>query len=170
MTDFLEVMHEYFRGEKMLAWAFVGLGVPMLGFAIFVFRSQLGGFRLGLAIPLAIVGVLMTAAGPFFAKHNDRLAEDIEQRYSESRAELAEAEAERMAKVNANWPRLKMVWALIAIAAMGMLLFVKQGWSEGLGLALMLIVTVLFFVDVFGERRAVPYTAAVAHISAPPGD
>ena len=91
----------------------------------------------------------------------------METRYADDPAELAATEGERMAKVNANWPRLKIAWAVIGILAMGMMLFVKQGWAEGLGLGLMLIVTLLFFVDVFGERRAVPYTDALEGLSAP---
>lgn len=164
MNDFLDVMTEYFRGEKMLAWAFVAIGVVLLGFAIFVFRSHTGGFRLGLAIPLAIVGVLATAAGPFFAKRNDALARDIAARYSDDPAELARAETLRMEKVNANWPRLKIVWALIALCSIGLLIFVKQDWASGLGLALLLIATLFFAVDVLGERRAVVYTDALAQI------
>ena len=167
MTDFVEVMQAYFRGEKLLGYGFVAIGVPMIGFAIFVFRSQVGGFRLGLAIPLALVGVLITAAGPFFVRRNAQLAEDIEARYAEDPPALAAAEGERMAVVNANWPRLKLAWAVIAVAAMAGLLLVKVDWVQGLALALLCVTTVLFFVDTFGERRAVPYTDALAAIDAP---
>jgi hypothetical protein len=167
MSDFVEVMHTYFRGEKLLAWGFLGLGLPMLGFSIWVLRSQTAGFRLGLAIPLALVGVLMIVAGPLFARHNDRLAQDIEQRVAKDPAEVAKVEGERMDKVNANWPRLKQGWAVIALVAMGLVVFVKQDWAHGLGLALLLLTTTLFFVDVFGERRAVPYTQALAKLRAP---
>jgi hypothetical protein len=166
MSDFIEVMHAYFRGEKLLAWTFLALGLPMLGFSIHVLRSQAAGFRLGLAIPLALAGVLMIVAGPLFARHNDRLAHDIERRVTSDPAEVAEVEGERMDKVNANWPRAKGSWAVIALLAMGLLLFVKQDWAHGLGLALLLLTTMLFFVDVFGERRAVPYTEALAKLRA----
>jgi hypothetical protein len=167
MADFVEVMHAYFRGEKLLAWGFLVLGVAILGFSIWVLRSQTGGFRLGLAIPLALVGVLMIVAGPLFARHNDRLAHDIEQRVANDPVEVAKGEGERMDRVNANWPRAKWSWAVIALLAMGLVLFVKHDWAHGLGLALLLLTTMLFFVDVFGERRAVPYTEALAKIRAP---
>jgi hypothetical protein len=169
MSDFLGVMHGYFRGEKLLAWGFLGLGLVMLCFAIWVLRSQAGGFRLGLAIPLALVGVLMIVAGPLFAAHNDRLAKDIEQRAAADPAALVQVEGERMAKVNANWPRAKMAWAVIALLSLGVILFVERDWAVGLALALLVFTTMLMFVDVFGERRAVPYTDALAKLRAPPG-
>ena len=168
MPDFLTVMHTYFRGEKLLAWSFVAFGLAMLGFAIWVLRSQAGGFRLGLAIPLALVGVLMIVAGPLFAAHNDRLAQDIEQRVAKDPAALAQTEGERMAKVNANWPRAKGTWAVIALLALGVILFVERDWAVGLALALLLLTTLLMFIDVFGGRRAVPYTEALAKLAAAP--
>jgi hypothetical protein len=166
MTDFVTVMHAYFRGEKLLAWGLLGLGLVMLGFAIWVLRSQVGGFRLGLAIPLALVGVLMSVAGPLFAAHNDRLAHDIEQRVAADPAALVQDEGERMAKVNANWPRAKASWAVIALLSIGVILFVQRDWAVGLALALLLFTTMLMFVDVFGERRAVPYTEALSKLRA----
>jgi ABC-type multidrug transport system fused ATPase/permease subunit len=169
MADFLAVMHAYFRGEKLLAWSFLVLGLVMLGFAIWVLRSQAGGFRLGLAIPLVLAGALMVIAGPLFAQHNDRLAHDIEQRASADPAALAQAEGERMNKVNANWPKAKRTWAVIALLALGVILFVERDWAVGLALVLLLLTTMLMFVDVFGERRAVPYTQALAKLPAAPG-
>ena len=82
--------------------------------------------------------LLMIVAGPLFARHNDRLAHDIEQRVADDPAELAKVEGARMDKVNAYWPRAKQSWAVIALLAMGMVLFVKHEWAHGLGLALLL--------------------------------
>jgi len=167
MSDFLEVMNAYFRGERMLAWAMLGLGLGMLAFAFFVYRTQTGGFMWGLVAPLAIVGIMASTVGPFFAFHNARIAEEIAGRYANDPAELATTEGERMTRVNQNWPRLKMAWAVITIVALALLLLVKQDWANGLGLALMILVTVLFCIDVFGERRALPYSDALAALPAP---
>jgi len=59
MTDgkapmpFLEVMHAYFRGERVEALYFiVPIGVAMLAFAAVTLRAERGGFAWGLAIPL----------------------------------------------------------------------------------------------------------------------
>jgi hypothetical protein len=165
MSDFVSVMHAYFRGEKLLAWSFLAFGLVMLGFAIWVLRSQVGGFRLGLAIPLALVGALLIIAGPLFAAHNDRLANDIEQRVAADPVTLVQVEGERMDKVNAAWPWAKRTWAVIALLSLGVILFVERDWAVGIALAMLVCTTMLMFVDVFGERRAVPYTTALAELA-----
>ncbi|MCB9593786.1 MAG: hypothetical protein H6719_13720 [Sandaracinaceae bacterium] len=169
MSDFIQVMQEYFRGEKLAGFAFIGVGLGLLGFAIYIWRTHEGAFVWGLALPLAIVGVMAVTVGPFFALQQDRLASDIAARYADDPAELARTEGERMTRVNANWPRLKLAWAVIGVIAMALILLVKQDWSSGLGVALMLLVAILFTVDVLGERRAIPYAEALTAIS-PPSD
>ncbi len=138
-----------------------------MAFAFFVYRTETGGFMWGLVVPLAIAGVMATTVGPFFAFHNDRLAEDIAARFAEDPGALAADEGERMRKVNANWPRLKLVWAVITIVALSLLLLSRQPWASGLGLALMILVAALFCIDVFGERRALPYAEALSAIESP---
>ena len=165
MSDFIEVMHEYFRGEKLAGYAMLAVGVQLAGFAVYVWRTQEGGFVWGLALPLAIVGVMVITVAPFFIAHNGRLAEDIARRYEEDPAALAQAEGERMTRVNANWPKLKLAWGAIAVVALILLLAVKKDWASGLGVALILVVAILFTIDVFGERRAAPYTEALGAIA-----
>jgi hypothetical protein len=53
-------------------------------------------------------------------------------------------------------------------AAPVLLLFVHREWASGLGLALLVTATMLFVVDVFAERRAGVYTAALEHARAAP--
>jgi hypothetical protein len=50
---------------------------------------------------------------------------------------------------------------VLIVVALGLLMGVRRDWASGLGLALLLLSTTLFFVDVFGERRAQPYTEAL---------
>lgn len=165
MSDFLDVMHEYFRGERLAGAAILAVGLGLAGFAFYVFKTNQGGFVWGLALPLAIVGVLAVTVAPFFIAHNGRLADDIAARYAADPAALARAEGERMTRVNANWPRLKIAWAVIGVIAMGLMLFVHRDWASGLGVALILLVAILFTVDTLGERRAVPYAEALQAIA-----
>ena len=50
-ASFLEAMHAYFAGEKALGWLLVPIGLALLGFSIWVGRTEAGGFRWGLAWP-----------------------------------------------------------------------------------------------------------------------
>lgn len=52
------------------------------------------------------------------------------------------------------------------VVALVLLMGVRKDWASGLGLALLLVSTTLFFVDVFGERRAQVYTNALLSVAA----
>lgn len=160
--DLEAVMVTYFRGEKQLALALVALGVVLLGAALWVWRTQSGPFAWWLLVPLAVLGVGALGGGAAFARKTDVQVAALTAELAARPAALVAAESARMEKVNANWPRLKLAWAVIAILAIVLLEVVKRDWSSGLGLALMLIATLGFFIDVFAERRAVPYTEALA--------
>lgn len=157
----LDVMQTYFRGERMLAWALLGIGVGLLAFTFFLYRTQSGGFMWGLVVPLGLLGLGASIGGPIFAMQQTAKIEDLVQRHEEDPNGLVAAETERMAKVNAGWPRLKIAWTALAISALVLLMVVRREWASGLGLALIFIATTGFFVDVFAERRAEPYTAAL---------
>ena len=162
--DFLEVMHEYFRGERLAGWAMMGLGLPLLAFGAYVFREHVG-FRWSLGTPLAALGLALLVGAPIFASMQTKKAADIEARYAADPEALRAEETTRMERVNANWPRLKIGWAVLGVIAMGLLLFVHKDWVQGLGLLLIFICAAGFFIDVFGGRRAVPYTEALAQSS-----
>jgi len=109
-----------------------------------------------------VVGLGAAIGGVVFALKTDAQVADLMARLADDPSALVASESARMVKVNANWPRLKLAWGVIAIGALVLLLAIKREWSTGLGLALVLLVAVLFFMDVFAERRAAPYTEALA--------
>lgn len=59
---FVDVMQEYFRGEKELGVLLVVVGVGLLAGAAWAFRTQSGGFAWGLVVPLVLVGLAYTKA------------------------------------------------------------------------------------------------------------
>ena len=164
-----EAMQVYFRGEKHVAFFLVALGVALALLAAWVWRTQSGPFALWLLTPLALVGVGAAIGGVVFAMKTEAQVRELTQRLEADRGELVRSESARMEKVNANWPRLKLAWGVITLVALGLLLAVHREWATGLGLALMLLMAVLFFVDVFAERRAAPYTEAIERARADGG-
>lgn len=158
-------MQTYFRGEKQVALFLVGFGLALVAFAAWVWRTQSGPFAWWLLVPLALAGVGAAIGGAGFAIKTDRQVAELERQLEADRAATVAAERARMEKVNANWPRLKLAWGATTLVALVLLLGVKRDWSSGLGLALMLLVAVLFCVDVFAERRAAPYTEALERAS-----
>jgi hypothetical protein len=74
-----------------------------------------------------------------------------------------------MERVNANWRRAMTGWAVVIVVALALILAVRRDWSSGLGLALLLVSTILYFTDVFAERRALVYTTALRKVAAENG-
>lgn len=164
--DLLEIAHTYFRGERSAGIVLGVAGVALCAFSVWIWRTQSGGFAWGLLVPLALVGLVGLAGGPLFVWKTARQVGELDAAYRADAEGTIASERTRMARVDANWPRLKIGWSVIALAALVLLMLVKRDWATGLGLALMLIATLLFFVDVFAERRAVPYTDALARAAA----
>lgn len=66
-----------------------------------------------------------------------------------------------MEKVNANWPRLKLAYAIIVVISLALFFLVNKDWVTGLALALILICSILLAVDVFAQKRAIIYTEQI---------
>jgi len=161
MPTLTDALHEYFRGERNLGFALAAYGVFLLAAAAWVWRTQDGAFATALLVPLAVLGVLFGGGGTFLALKTPPQVEKLEADLKAQEKPALDAELARMAKVNANWPRVKLAWAVVTLVALVLLLAVKRDWASGLGLALFMMITPLFFTDVFAERRAEPYTRAL---------
>ena len=157
--SFTDHMHSYFRGEKMEALFFilpVGLALIILG--IVALRAESGGFAWGVAIPSFLFGLVLASAGIGVGIRTNSQVADIENRYAENPTALAEAELERITKVNKNF-RLTFI-SFGILAAIGLAIHYLGGadLGRGLGSALLLISALGLLVDGFAERRAEPYT------------
>lgn len=159
---FLNVLEEYFRAEKHLGTALTAVGVAVVLFAYWVFRTQTGSFAYWLLVPALVFGLGAGIGGIFLAQRSSQQLSEYPAQYQQDSGGFLAKEGARMERVNANWARIKVVWATVAAVALVLLVVVKKDWSSGLGLALLLFTTVLFFVDVFAERRALVYGEALA--------
>jgi len=156
-----DAMQVYFRGERNFGIALAVLGLVMMAAAAWIWRAHAAPFKWWLLVPFAVVGVGASVGGALFALKTERQVARLVDQVAKDEPATAGAELARMEKVNANWPRLKLGWTALTALALVLLMVVKKEWASGLGLALMTLATVLFFTDVFAERRAAPYTAAL---------
>ncbi|MGH9116527.1 MAG: hypothetical protein ACRD0A_01200 [Acidimicrobiales bacterium] len=156
-----QTLQGYFQGEKQLGIGLAVFGVLALGAAVWVWRTQAGAFALWLLVPLVLIGAGLGIAGTVLATKSQSTIVTFTAQLQTEPDKLIAAETERMAKVNASWPRLKMVWAAVTLVALFLLLAMRKEWASAFGLSLLLTATTLFFVDVFAERRATVYTAAL---------
>jgi hypothetical protein len=154
----VEVMQAYFRGERAVGFAAMAIGLVAVGFAFWAWRSAEGSFATGLAVPLLIAGLGLSIGGPLLVVRTDRQVAELS---ALSADEIKKIEVPRMAKVNANWSRLKATWTVLIAIGLILIWAVKREWALGVGLSLLLIACMLFTADVFAEKRAVIYTRAL---------
>jgi hypothetical protein len=158
---FLESLHTYFRGEKTAAVVLAIYGLAILGWSIWIFRAEHGGFMWGLGVPLLIVGLAGIGGGVGLYLRTEEQVPELVSLFERDPGAFVAQELPRMEKVQANWPRLKIVWAVMLVLAIGALTFVKQEWAVGLALAFVLIGATGMVVDVIAERRANLYFARI---------
>lgn len=161
-----ESLQAYFRGEQHLGIGLAVFGVLALAAAFWVWRTQVGAFAWWLVIPLALVGAGAGIGGAALAVKTQAQVAGLTAQLETEPTALVTAEVSRMARVNANWPRLKAAWSVVIVVALVLLVFVHREWASALGLALLLTATMLFVVDVFAERRAGVYMATLEHARA----
>jgi len=167
---FLEIMHAYFRGERIEALYFiVPIGVLMLAFAAVTLRAERGGFAWGLAIPLVVFGLVAIGVGAAVGLRTTGQVQEIESELRREPGAMLANELPRMHKVNANWPILMGMWTALVLVGLGLRFGLKADWAHGVGPALILIGAMGFLIDGFAERRARPYTAALEALAAEEG-
>lgn len=164
---FLEIMHAYFRGERIEALYFiVPVGVAMVAFAGVTLRAERGGFAWGLAIPLIVFGLFAIGVGAAVGLRTAGQVAGIEARFQDDPSAMLGEELPRMEKVNANWPTYIGMWTALVLVGLGLRFGLKADWAHGVGPALILIGAVGFLIDGFAERRARPYTEALEALAA----
>ncbi|MCA9663604.1 MAG: hypothetical protein KC486_35065 [Myxococcales bacterium] len=168
--SFHEIMLEYFRGERVGALLYaLPAGLLFVGLAVTALKAERGAFAWGLAIPTALVGVLLVGVGATIGLRTPGQVAALERAYAEDPAAMVAEELPRMRKVNANWPRLVGVWAGFVVIGLGLRFGARADWAHGVGPALVLIGACGLLIDGFAERRAIPYTAALEALAAEQG-
>ena len=163
---FLDIMHAYFRGERVEALCFiVPIGVAMLAFAAVTLRAERGGFAWGLAIPLIVFGLFAIGVGAAVGLRTAGQVEAIESGFQLEPSAMLADELPRMQKVNANWPIYIGMWTSMLLVGLGLRFGLKADWAHGVGPALILIGAMGFLIDGFAERRARPYTEALESLA-----
>ena len=163
--NFPEYMLIYFKGEKNLGVFLIVLGVAVLGFSGYLWQAHKDWLAYGMIIPLLIFGLAGIGGGAGLAYRTNKQISELTNLYQSDKQAYAAQEQSRMEKVNANWPRLKLVYAVIILISLGLFFFVKKDWCTGLALALILICSILLIVDVFAEKRAIIYTEQIRLIA-----
>jgi len=161
-VPFLEIMHTYFRGERIEALGFIApVGVALLVLAAVTLRAERGGFAWGMAVPLGLFGVVAIIVGLAVGLRTPAQVESLEAAYRTDAGAMVTEELPRMQKVNATWPVYVAIWTVLVLVGLLLRFGLRADWAAGLGPALILVGALGFMIDGFAERRAEPYTAAL---------
>lgn len=157
----------YFRAEKLESLVFLALGVltvALSGWLIWQHRTSL---TIGLAIPLALVGLIQLAVGSTVYKRAEGQLTHLQRLHHEAPDQFAAEELPRLAAVNANFDTYKLIEIGFVLIGTGLIYFLQQrDFWLGLGLGMLLQGTAMLAADVFAERRADSYTAFVRQLAA----
>lgn len=164
---FLEIMQEYFRGERAEAlWFIVPMGLASLAFATVVFRTQRDGFMWGVGTPFAVLGLMLLVVGASVGLRAPGQLQALTGSYEQDVAAFVAAELPRMEQVNRAWPVYLGTWVTFLVVGIGLRFGLHADWAQGLGIALAFFGGVGLMIDGFAERRARPYTAALEQLQA----
>jgi hypothetical protein len=162
----LDVMAKYFEGEKIEALVFIlPIGLLSLVFGAWLLSDGPSAFARGVAIPFVVMGLVMTVVGGVVGYRTPAQVEALETSIAASPEPAVQAEQARMEKVNRAWPVYLAVWAAFGVAGLALRFATRGDLTQGLGIALVFFAGVGLLVDGFAERRARPYTEALASAS-----
>jgi hypothetical protein len=168
--SFVEIMHAYFRGEKLEALVFIiPAGLVLVGLGIVALKVERGGFAWGLAVPCLLFGLVAIATGATVAMRTSGQVAALERAYETAPAVMTETELPRMQRVMADFKKYFVGFGAAALLGLALLLGVRADWAAGLGRALLLVGAIGFLIDGFASRRAEPYLTALAQLSSPEG-
>ncbi|HPF68224.1 MAG TPA: hypothetical protein P5027_12715 [Flavobacteriales bacterium] len=161
--EFLQHLTEYYKGERLGAICFTVAGILFLLLAFAVWRvAAPGTITRGMLVPLLVIAVLGSVAGPLLWRSNmDRLVR-LPQEYLADADALVTRESARMEGVERMWMPLKITWTVLLAA--GLLLAFRGGtptW-KGVGLGILLIGTVGHIVDGIASERSRTYVERLA--------
>ena len=163
---FADVMHAYFRGEKLEAFGFIlPVGVLLLAFAAVAIKVERPGFGWGVAIPCILFGVVVIATGWVVGSRTAGQVAELDRILADSPVGLITVELPRMGKVNEAFALYVKGYLAMTVIGLGLRFALSADWAHGTGSALILIAGLGFMIDGFAERRARVYTLALHELA-----
>jgi hypothetical protein len=164
---FLDVMHTYFRGEKLEALAFIlPAGLLLVVFGVLFLKAERMAFTWGAALPAIAFGIVLIATGISVGARTAGQVAEVTRAFEESPATMVRAELPRMNKVNENFRTMFVAFGVAVALGLVLVYAIRVDWAQGIGAMLILIGGLGLVIDGVASRRAVPYTAALEAIAA----
>jgi uncharacterized membrane protein YbhN (UPF0104 family) len=158
-------IEKYFVAEKQESLLFLLIGIAGIITAIVFFFFLKTSFYKGAAIPLLLVGLLLSIVGYAVYKRSDEDRKRNVYAYDMNPSQLKEKELPRMKTVMKNFVIYRYIEIILALTGIALFVYFrsnanKQFW-KGFGLTLVIMVLLALFADYFAEKRGKIYTKGI---------
>jgi hypothetical protein len=165
--EFLDVMHAYFRGEKLEAlWFILPTGLLLIGFAGVALRAERPAFAWGVAVPCILFGLVAVGTGATVGARTSSQVAQLEAKRVTDPESMVNEELARMRRVNESFRLYVMAYVVLTLLGLALRFLLRADWAHGAGAALLLVAALGMMIDGFAERRARPYTAVLERLVA----
>lgn len=158
-------IEKYFTGEKHESLLFLFIGVAGVIAAIILFFFVKTSFYKGMALPLALLGLLLGMIGFTVYQRSDGDRTRNVYAYDMNPAELKEKELPRMKTVMKNFMIYRWVEIVLLLSGIGLYIYFirdfKNDFWRGFGLALAVMSLLALTADYFAEKRGHIYTKGI---------
>ena len=158
-------IERYFNGEKAESILFAATGIVSVAVAIIFLFLIDGLFYKGAALPLFLLGIILTIVGIHVYRKSDSDRARNVNALEMNPAELQNLELPRMKKVMRNFVVLRITEIILALAGIGIFIYFRKNpamaWWNGFGIALAVMAVTALCADYFAEKRGHEYTSGL---------
>ena len=164
-------IHSYFTGEKKESILFLlaGLVACLTAVLFFFFIKSGGSFFKGMAIPLFVIGAILSVVGYTIYARSDRQRTEVAyQTGLDPKGYIRHVELPRMRTVMKNFVVYRYVEIVLLLAGLGLYVYfirdLRHDFWRGMGLGLAIMAVFSLVADYFAERRGGVYTAEIERL------
>jgi len=166
--DFLASMHLYFRGEKSESLAILLVSLALLLTALVLVFWVRQPFTRGLGATLLGAALIGLSVGGTVYLRTDAQVAQLRSIYESDRGRLAEVEGPRMDRVVESFRVYRILYALSALAALGLVVLTGRPLLHGIAVGLFVFTAMGYTIDHYAEKRALWYADKVHAQANPP--
>lgn len=158
-------IEKYFNAEKAESWVFMAIGIAGIFLAIIFFFFIKTNLYKGMAIPFALLGILLGVVGFTVYRSSDKQRIDNVYAMDMNPRKLREVELPRMKKVMKNFLIYRYVEIFLFLIGAGLYIYFirdyRQDFWRGFGFALAIMALLALAADYFAEKRGHIYTNGI---------
>jgi drug/metabolite transporter (DMT)-like permease len=160
-------IEKYFNAEKAESWVFMAIGIAGLALAVVFFFFLKTNLYRGMAVPLALIGLLMGIVGFTVYKRSDQQRIENVYAYDMNPGQLKDKELPRMKKVMKSFAVYRWLEIFLFLSGAGLYIYFirdfRQDFWRGFGFALAVMALLALGADYFAEKRGHVYTKGIEH-------